>query len=256
MARLQVRRFPCLSDNYGFLAHDPETGETASIDTPDAQAILDAAREAGWTITQIWNTHHHFDHAGGNEALKAATGAKVTAPGGEHAPIAAVDRWVEDGDTVALGAKTARVIHVPGHTLGHIAYVFDEDHVAFVGDTLFAMGCGRMFEGKPDQFWNSLSRLRALPDDTLVYCAHEYTESNARFAAHFAPDDEAIAERFETVKASRARGEPTVPTSIGAEKATNPFLRADEPAMAALAGLPGASPEEVFAEIRRRKDSF
>lgn len=239
---LEVRRFPCLSDNYGFLAHDPETGETAAIDTPEPEAYLRAAAEAGWTITQIWNTHHHADHAGGNLALKAATGARVLAPEADRHRIAGIDRGLRDADEAALGARRARVFETPGHTTGHIAYWFEDDKVVFVGDTLFALGCGRLFEGSPEALWASLSRLAALPPETLVYCAHEYTQANARFALTIEPENAALQARARAIDAARARGEPTVPTTIALELATNPFLRAGSAAR--------------FAEIRRAKDGF
>jgi hydroxyacylglutathione hydrolase len=251
---LQVHQFPCLSDNYGFLLHDPASGETACIDTPDAEEYLRQAEARGWQITQIWNTHWHPDHAGGNEAIKAATGCTVTAPAAEASQIAAVDRAVKQGDTVKLGAWTAEVIDVGGHTNGHIAYYLPEAGIAFVGDSLFALGCGRMFEGTPPQFWASLSRLKALPHETELYCAHEYTQANARFALHADPDNPALQIYAEEVDAKRARGEPTVPTVLSRELVANPFLRADSPEMQARWG--GANPPETFAALRAAKDSF
>lgn len=251
---LQVHQFPCLSDNYGYLVHDDASGETIAIDTPDAGAYLGEANEKGWRITQIWNTHWHPDHAGGNEAIKAATGCTITAPAGDAARIAAVDRTVAQGDSVSLGAFTAQVIDVGGHTLGHIAYHVPEADIAFVGDALFALGCGRMFEGTPDQFWASLSRLRALPPATQLYCAHEYTASNARFAVHADPDNAALAAYAADIAARRAEGLPTVPTTLARELVTNPFLRADDPAMQARWG--GADAVATFAALRAAKDSF
>lgn len=256
MSALEIRQFPCLSDNYGYLVHDPVSGETASIDTPDPARILEEAKAAGWTITQIWNTHHHYDHAGGNETLKEATGAKITAPGYEAARIPAIDREVADGDTVQLGEHSAKVFFTPGHTSGHVCYIFHESNVAFVGDTLFALGCGRLFEGTPGQMWDSLSRLKALPDETKIYCAHEYTQANAAFALSVDPDNLDLQAYSKMVDAERARGEPTVPTTIGAEKSANPFLRPDDPGIRAHLGLPDANDVEVFAEIRHRKDVF
>lgn len=256
MSQLEISQFPCLSDNYGYLIHDPESGETAAIDTPDADAYLAAAAEKSWTITQIWNTHHHFDHAGGNAALKAATGATIFAPEYDRQRIAPADRWVKDSDQLTLGGHAADVIYTPGHTMGHVVYHFAGDHLAFVGDTLFALGCGRLFEGSPDDMWQSLSRLRAWPDDTVIYCAHEYTQANAAFALSVDPDNPDLAAYAAEVSERRSRGEPTVPTRMEKEKAANPFLRPDDPALAASVGLPGASPVEVFAEVRRRKDAF
>lgn len=256
MSELQVRMFPCLDDNYGFLVHDPETGETAAIDTPDPDAYLAQAKAAGWRITQIWNTHHHYDHAGGNAALKKATGATVVGPEKDRARIPAMDVGVVEGDAVRLGAKTAEVLETPGHTKGHIVYVFRDDKVAFVGDTMFALGCGRLFEGAPAQMWESLSKLLTLPDDTTVYCAHEYTQGQARFAVTLEPGNAALQERKAEIDAKRAAGAPTVPTTIGLEKATSPFVRAASPEIRATLGLPDASDAQVFAEVRRRKDVF
>jgi hydroxyacylglutathione hydrolase len=237
---LSVRQFPCLADNYGFLVRDEASGAVACIDTPDADAVLAQLRAAGWGLDLILNTHWHPDHAGGNAAVKAATGATIVGPD-EVTRIAPLDRAVADGDVVELGASRFEVIGAGGHTLGHIAYFAPADHVAFVGDTLFALGCGRLFEGTAPQMWASLSRLAALPDDTQVYCAHEYTAANARFALSV-DDDPRLAARAEAIFAARARGEPTVPTSIGLEKATNPFLRARD--------------ADDFAALRRAKDGF
>lgn len=251
---LEVHLFPCLSDNYGFLLHDPDSGETACIDTPDADEYLRQADAKGWRITQIWNTHWHPDHAGGNEAIKAATGCTIVAPEVDAPKIAGVDRTVKQGDTVRLGGWTAQVIDVGGHTNGHIAYHLPEAGIAFVGDSLFALGCGRMFEGTPPQFWASLSRLKALPPETKLYCAHEYTASNARFALHADPDNATLRDYAAEVDAKRARGEPTVPTVLSRELAANPFLRADSSAMRARWG--GNTAPETFAALRAAKDSF
>lgn len=251
---LQIHQFPCLSDNYGFLVHDPASGETACIDTPDADAYLHEAKARGWTITQIWNTHWHPDHAGGNEAIKAATGCTVIAPVTDAPKIAAVDRTVAHGDAIALGNYTATVIDVGGHTLGHIAYHFPAVTVAFVGDALFPLGCGRMFEGTPGQFWTSLSRLKALPPETALYSAHEYTQSNARFALFADPHNAALESYAAKVDSRREIGKWTVPTTLAAELTANPFLRADAPDMAARWG--GSSPVETFAALRAAKDTF
>jgi hydroxyacylglutathione hydrolase len=221
---LQVHQFPCLADNYGFLLHDSESGETAAIDTPDGEEYLRQAEEQGWRITQIWNTHWHPDHAGGNEAIVAATGARVVAPR-EVERTAPIDRVVAHGDTVALGRWEARVIDVSGHTNGHIAYHLPEAGIAFVGDSVFALGCGRMFEGEPQQFWDSLARIKALPPETVLYCAHEYTQGNARFALHADPENSALAAYAQEIDRKRENGEPTVPTTLRRELATNPFLR-------------------------------
>ena len=250
---LQIHQFPCLSDNYGFLLHDPDSGETAAIDTPDGAEYLRQAQAKGWRITQIWNTHWHPDHAGGNAAIVSATGAAVIAPA-EVERLSPIDRIVSDGDTVSLGHWEASVIDVSGHTNGHIAYHLAEADIAFVGDSVFALGCGRMFEGEPQQFWDSLSRIKALPPGTALYCAHEYTAANARFARHADPDNEALQLYAEEIGQRRAKGEATVPTELARELRTNPFLRADTNEMRARWG--GTSAAETFAALRSAKDSF
>lgn len=250
---ITVHQFPCLSDNYGFLVRDDATGLAACIDTPDAAAILRELATLGWTLDLILNTHWHPDHAGGNAEIKAATGAIVVGPQEVERIGQAPDRVVAGGDDVMLGESRFDVIESGGHTLGHIAYFDAADHAAFVGDTLFALGCGRLFEGTPQQMWDSLQRLTALPDDTKVYCAHEYTASNARFALSV-DDDPALKARADDIFAARERGEWTVPTTIGLEKATNPFLRA--PQLAGRMGLSGAPDHEAFAAVRAAKDSF
>jgi len=251
---LEVHQFPCLEDNYGFLVHDPASGETTTIDTPEADRILAEAAAKGWKITQIWNTHWHADHAGGNAAIKAVTGCIVTGPAEVERIGQKPDRIVDQGDVVKLGNVEARVLNVGGHTLGHIAYVLDSEKIAFVGDTLFAMGCGRMFEGEPNQFWTSLQKIAALPDDTTLYCAHEYTASNAKFALHVDPTNAALKTRAEDVARLRAEKKPTVPMKLALEKETNPFLRA--PALKAALGMAGKADAEAFAEIRKMKDNF
>jgi hydroxyacylglutathione hydrolase len=249
---LTVHQFPCLADNYGFLIRDEATGLAACIDTPDAEAILAELGRLGWRLSLILNTHWHPDHAGGNAQVKAATGAEVVGPA-EVGRIAAPDREVRGGDQVMLGQTTFAVIEAGGHTLGHVAYYDGADRVAFVGDTLFALGCGRLFEGEPQQMWASLQRLAALPDDTRVYCAHEYTASNARFALSV-DDDAALKTRAAEIFAARERGEPTVPTTIGLEKATNPFLRA--PKLAPRLGVASEPAYAAFAAVRAAKDAF
>ncbi|MGQ7829333.1 hydroxyacylglutathione hydrolase [Altererythrobacter sp. Z27] len=250
---LQIYQFPCLSDNYGYLVHDPASGETAAIDTPDGNEYLRQAEAKGWRITQIWNTHWHPDHAGGNAAIVEATGAKIIAPQ-EVERISPIDRVVSQDDTVQLGDFTAKVIDVSGHTNGHIAYYLPAAGVAFVGDSVFALGCGRMFEGEPKQFWGSLERIKALPPETTLYCAHEYTQSNAKFALHADPENAALQDYAAEIDAKRAKGEWTVPMGLARELATNPFLRADDPAMQARWG--GSSASETFAALRAAKDNF
>ena len=238
----EIVRIPALSDNYIWLVHEPESGETTVVDPAEAAPVLRELEARGWELTQIWNTHWHPDHTGGNAALKAATGCFVTGPGAEAAKIPTLDRHVAEGDRVRLGRIEAAVMEVPAHTAGHIAYHLAGEKAAFVGDTLFAMGCGRLFEGTADQMHANLQRLATLPPETAVYCAHEYTQSNARFAISIDPANEALRRRAGEVDAARAAGRSTVPTTVALELATNPFMR--------------ASSAEEFAEMRRAKDSF
>ncbi|NTZ43015.1 hydroxyacylglutathione hydrolase [Altererythrobacter sp. SALINAS58] len=251
---LEIHQFPCLSDNYGFLVHDPDSGETVCIDTPEAEVILREADAKGWTITQIWNTHWHPDHAGGNEAIKAATGCRVIAPEGEKDRIAGIDRTVSEGDSVTIGHYEATVMDVGGHTSGHVAYHLPKAGVAFVGDSVFALGCGRMFEGTPEQFWTSLQRIKALPAETMLYCAHEYTAANAKFALHADPGNQHLQDYAAEIRDKRTLGKATVPTLLRRELETNPFLRADEPEMKARWG--GTASHETFAALRQAKDKF
>jgi hydroxyacylglutathione hydrolase len=237
---MEIVPVPAFTDNYLWLIHDDLSGETAVVDPGDASAVLAEAGKRGWSITQIWNTHWHPDHTGGNIAIKVATGAKISGPAGENIP--GRDTALKEGDEIRLGGHVGRVIEVPGHTLGHIALIFHEDGVAFVGDTLFAMGCGRLFEGTPKQMYRSLQRLAGLPEDMNLYCAHEYTLSNARFALYAEPDNRSIAERLSRVEQLRGQGIITVPTTIAQELETNPFLRATN--------------EDEFARLRKDKDSF
>ena len=237
---MEIVPVPAFSDNYIWLVHDQASGETAVVDPGDAAPALAEAERRGWTIRQVWNTHWHPDHTGGNLAVKEATGARISGPKRETIP--GCDVPLSDGDTVRIGEHSGRVVEVPGHTLGHIAIIFDEERIAFVGDTLFAMGCGRLFEGTPEQMYASLQQLAGLPEDTSLYCAHEYTLSNARFAAHAEPGNSAIAARLADVTALRERGTITVPTTVAQERATNPFVR--------------ASNWQQFSQLRAEKDSF
>ncbi len=252
---IKIHQFPCLKDNYGFLVHEPESGATVAIDTPDGEKYLAEAASLGWTITEIWNTHWHPDHAGGNELIKKETGCRVLGPSGEAGKIPAIDDALSGGDSVRLGGLEVHIIDVPGHTLGHIAYHIPEEKTAFVGDALFALGCGRVFEGDAKMMWTSLSRLKALPAETTIYCAHEYTQANARFALSVDPENAALVSYADEVSKKRERGDWTVPTVLSRELEANPFLRADDPALQAAMGHAG-DPVATFAEIRARKDSF
>lgn len=253
---IEVHQFPCLNDNYGFLIHDPQTGATATIDTPEVVAINAALEEKDWQLTHILNTHHHFDHAGGNEELKERWSCTVVGADNDAARIPGIDVRVADGETYEFGSVHADVLEVPGHTSGHIAYYFAADGLAFVGDTLFALGCGRLFEGSPQQMWTSLQKLMALPDETIVYCAHEYTQSNAAFALTVEPGNPALIARAQQIDELRSQDIPTVPTTIGLEKSTNPFLRPMSDNLQATVGMEDADLVDVFAETRRRKDHF
>lgn len=256
MRPLEIHQFPCLDDNYGYLVHDPGAKVTASIDSPDAAAILKALGERGWKLDYVLNTHHHADHAGGNLELKARTGCRIVGAGADAERLPGIDQRVADGDSFLLGEHRAQVLSTPGHTRAHICWWFPDDQVAFVGDTLFSMGCGRLFEGTAEQMWTSLSRLMALPDATRVYCAHEYTASNGRFALTVEPGNGDLQARMEEVTRLRAAGQPTVPTTVGLEKRTNPFLRPASAGIRATLAMAGAPDVEVFAETRRRKDRF
>jgi hydroxyacylglutathione hydrolase len=248
--------FPCLKDNFGVLVHDPVSGATAAIDAPEAAAVEAALKKTGWRLTDILVTHHHADHTAGIGELKAHHKCCVVAPRAEAQRIAHVDATVGEGDTVKVGALEGRVIDTPGHTAGHISYFFPADKLAFVGDTLFSIGCGRVIEGDPEMMWQSLLKLRALPGDTRFYCGHEYTAANIRFAKTIEPDNKALAARADEVAKLAAAGKPTIPATIAAEKAANPFLRADDAEVARSLGLAGSPAWKVFAEIRERKNRF
>jgi hydroxyacylglutathione hydrolase len=252
-----VHQFLCLTDNYGVLVHDSKTGATASIDAPDAGPILAALDEKGWTLTDLLVTHHHDDHIQGAPELKARfPHLRMVGPAKDAARIPGLDTLVSEGDYVAVGSLEARVIETPGHTSGHIAYHFGEDDLAFVGDTLFSLGCGRAFEAPYAVLWGSLMKLAALPGETQVYCGHEYTEANARFALTIERDNPILKDRAERVAKLRAEKRSTLPTTIGLELASNPFMRAEEPTVKAAVGMPNADPAAVFAELRSRKDVF
>ena len=248
--------FPCLKDNFGVLLHDSATGATAAIDAPEAQSVEDALKQKGWRLTDILVTHHHADHTQGIPALKQKYGCRVVGPRAEAGRIPTLDETVAEGDTVKVGNLTAKVIETPGHTAGHISYWLAPDKLAFVGDTLFSIGCGRVIEGDAQMMWNSLLKLRALPDDTLVFCGHEYTQANIRFAVTIEPDNKALAKRAAEADKQIAAHQPTIPVTIGAEKAENPFLRADVAEVAKSVGLAGEPAWKVFAEIRERKNKF
>lgn len=254
MTALEIELFACRSDNFGVLLHDPATGATASIDAPEEKPILDALARRGWTLSHIFTTHHHNDHVEANPALKARFGATIIGPAREAIP--GIDRKVDGGESFDFAGRPVEVISTPGHTLGHISFHLPEDKLLFAADTLFALGCGRIFEGTPAQMWGSLQKLSALPDETVVYFGHEYTLSNARFAKTVDPDNAALSNRVAEIEALRAKGAFTAPTTIGLEKATNPFLRAADPDIRRHLGMESASDAEVFAEIRARKDRF
>jgi hydroxyacylglutathione hydrolase len=252
----QTRLFPCRSDNYGVLLHDPETGATAAIDAPEAAPIEAALKATGWKLTDILVTHHHADHTDGIMELKEKYKCRVVAPAAEADKIPGVDLTVREGDKVTVGKLSANVIETPGHTSGHIAYWFHADQLAFVGDTLFSIGCGRVIEGTPGMMWRSLLKLRDLPNDTKIYCGHEYTASNIKFAKTIEPDNKDLAAREAQVAQQLAKGEPTIPVTIGEEKKANVFLRADVASVAAGIGMSGKEASQVFTEIRARKNKF
>jgi hydroxyacylglutathione hydrolase len=256
MSQLEVDLFLCRQDNFGVLIHDRDSGETASIDAPDAGAVQKALRRNGWTLTHILTTHHHGDHVEGNLALKSASNCKIIGPKAEAGKIPGIDQAVSDHDTFSFAGRNVAVIDTPGHTRGHIAFHIPSDDVVFVGDTLFSLGCGRVFEGSMEDMWASLEKLKKLPPQTRIYCGHEYTENNARFALTIEPGNSDLQKRAAEVSRKRNRGELTVPIAIGEELKVNPFLRADSVEIRERLGLQSATDRQVFAEMRRRKDSF
>ena len=252
----EIHQFTCLDDNFGVLIHDTDSGTTIAVDVPDADAYEKALEQTGWSLTHILITHHHWDHVQGLGTLKRKTGATVIGPERSRLKIAEFDRTVEDGDDVRCGPYEIKAISTPGHTLDQISWYIASIKVAHTGDTLFSLGCGRVFEGDRDMMWSSLAKLmRQLPDDTTIYCGHEYTQANARFALTIDPDNADLKARADEVAALREKGAATLPTTMTKEKATNPFLRAGEASVAAALGMEGKSAAEVFSEIRMRKDN-
>ncbi len=254
MAKLEIHQFMCLKDNFGVLIHDPASGQTASIDVPEAEPVRRALREKGWKLTHILVTHHHADHTQGIEPVKAETGATVIGPRNEAAKIKGLDRTVGGGDTFQFGGQEVRVFDTPGHTAGHITYWIPQSSVAFAGDTLFAIGCGRVIEGDMQMMWQSLEKLAALPPETEVYCGHEYTLSNAKFALTVEPENQALQKRTAEVEKLLAAGKATLPTTIALELETNPFLRPKSAAIRKRLGMENAADWQVFGEVRERKN--
>jgi hydroxyacylglutathione hydrolase len=253
----RIHQFICRSDNFGVLVHDAATGATAAIDAPDGEAVLAGLDGQGWTLTDVLVTHHHADHTDGIPALQRRfPKARVVAPASDRTRIPGADLYVAEGEEVAVGSFVAKVIATPGHTTGHIVYWLEEESLLFAGDTLFAMGCGRVIETPMRTMYESLMKLKRLPGACAVYCGHEYTLANAKFAVTVNPDNLRLQERAKEVEALRAAGKVTLPTTIALERATNPFLRTDDPALQAAVGMPGADPAAVFAEIRERKNRF
>ncbi|TDW19727.1 hydroxyacylglutathione hydrolase [Rhizobium azibense] len=256
MKPLELEVFLCRSDNFGVLVHDPESGLTASIDAPEEAAVAAAAKRRSWKISHIFTTHHHTDHVEGNLALKEQFGCEIIGPVNEAVAIPGLDKSMADGDSFFFGDHVVNVIETPGHTVGHICYHFADDKLLFAADTVFALGCGRLLERPAADMWHSLQKLAVLPDETAIYFGHEYTLSNARFALTIDPDNERLKTRVAEIEALRAEGRFTIPTTLGLEKETNPFLRAADPAIRRNLLMESKTDEEVFAEIRRRKDKF
>jgi hydroxyacylglutathione hydrolase len=256
MSKIEIHLFVCRDDNYGVLLHDPGEGVTATVDTPDPEPIRQALYEKGWMLTHILTTHHHYDHVEGHAALKAETGATIIGAARDRERIPGLDAPVSEGDELRLGSIIVKVMETPGHTLGHLCYWLPEEGVLFTGDTLFSLGCGRLFEGTAEMMWSSLDRIRAAPPETLIYCGHEYTEAHSRFALTIEPENEALRNRADEVVRLRREGKPTIPVPLSVEIATNPFLRPESPDIQKRLGMEGAPHHEIFAEIRRRKDVF
>jgi hydroxyacylglutathione hydrolase len=254
MPRLDIHQFSCLKDNYGVLVHDRESGETVSIDAPEAGAVEGALEVTGWKLTGIFVTHHHADHTGGIARLKAATRCKVIGPAAEASRIPELDQGVAEGDRLSIGRYEVRVLDTPGHTVGHVCYFIPEARVVFVGDTLFAMGCGRVLEGNHEMMWNSLRKLSRLPDETAIYCGHEYTLANAQFGLNIEPENVRLRERAREVEQARSAGKPTLPTTVSLELATNVFLRPHVSAIRNRLGMRVEADWRVFGAIRERKN--
>ncbi len=254
MAELEIHQFPCLDDNYGVLIRDAEAGLVASIDAPSADSVRAALKETGWSLTHILTTHHHWDHTDGNLALKEETGCTITGPRAEADKVPGIDTQVGEGDTFKFGNFDVKVFDTPGHTAGHITYWMPQAKVAFVGDVLFAMGCGRVIEGSMEQMWDSIEKVAKLPPETMLYCGHEYTIANAKFALTVEPGNAALQARAKQVEELRAAGKPTLPTKLADELATNPFIRADSAEIRQVIGMESASNAAVFAEVRERKN--
>lgn len=256
MATLEIHQFICRTDNYGILIRDQATNQVAAIDTPNGDQVQAALDEKGWKLTHIFTTHHHHDHTHGHLQLKAASGCKIIGPKDERELTPGIDQVVEDGDIVPFGSFTVHVLDTRGHTIGHVTYWIPEAKVAFAGDTLFAMGCGKVRDSAYEQMWHSLEKIRKLPKDTQVYCGHEYTQANAEFALTVDPENPALKQRYARVKAMRAEGKPTLPTEMADELETNPFLRSNSPEIRRFLGLETAPDWQVFQEIRERKNRF
>jgi len=256
MSGLEIRQIHCRTDNYAVLVHDVASGETMVVDTPDAAAISEVLEAEGWKLTHILNTHHHADHTEGNMELKERYGARLLAAAADRERIPGIDKPLRDGDKVEFADHRIDVISVPGHTLGSLAFYFMDEKIVFTGDTLFSLGCGRMFEGDAETMWHSLDMLRHLPEDTLMYCGHEYTLNNGEFALTVEPGNKALRERVEEVRELMRQGRPALPVSIATEKATNPFLRPESAEIRENIGMTGVENYRVFAELRQRKDAF